>query len=126
VISKPAIAAGAVVLVFATTIAPAIAVWRGSGGGSGGMHAWHSGGFYGAWHGGYGFGLRRPGWGWGPVIGLGILGGYAAGSAIDYGYGAYDYSYDAPYGYGYGGCVVYEPVYNPWGVMVGRRAVNVC
>jgi hypothetical protein len=140
-ILKSALAAGVVALAFTMAIAPAAAVWRGgvvgfhAGWRGGGWHAWHGGGFYGGWHGGYGYRWRGHGWGWGPAIGLGVLGGYVAGSAIyGDGYGAYDYSYDAPYGYGYyppydygyGGCVVYEPVYDPWGVMVGRRAVNVC
>ena len=135
-IFKSVIAAGAVALALATTIAPATAVWRGGGGfhgggwRGGGMHAWHGGGFNGGWRGGHGYGWRGHGWGWGPAIGLGILGGYAAGSALGYGYGAYDYGYDAPYGYGYnsgyGDCIAYQPVYNTWGVVVGQRPVNIC
>jgi hypothetical protein len=139
-ILKSAIAAGALALAFATTIAPATAVWRGGGGGfhgggwGGGMHGWHGGGFNGGWHGGgwggHGYGWRGHGWGWGPAIGLGVLGGYYAGSALSdgYGYGAYDYGYgyNGPYGYGYGECVVNEPLYNAWGVVVGHHAVYVC
>jgi hypothetical protein len=126
-------AAGALVLALANLTAPAMAgVWHGGGGfhggggwRGGGMHAWHGGGFYGGdhgWHGGW------RGYGWGPAIGLGVLGGYVAGSALGYGYGygAYDYGYNGPYGYGYGECVVNEPLYNAWGVVVGHHAVYVC
>lgn len=92
------------------TIASAANQWHGGHGG------WHGGG--GHWHGG----------GWGPAVGLGVLGGLAAGAII----GSQGYYGDGGYGYGYGyggygdGCVAYQPVYDAYGNYRGQRPVNVC
>lgn len=82
------------------------------------QRVWHQGGYYG--------GHWRNGW-WGPAVGLGILGGLAAGAVIAssqgpaYGPGPY-------YGPGPGpnSCMAYQPVYDGWGRYLGRRWVDVC
>ena len=75
-------------------------------------------------HGGYG-GHYWHGGGWGPGIGLGIVGGLAAGALV--GCGVYGCGgYGPGYGYYGDGCVRYRPMYDQWGNYLGRRPVNVC
>ena len=107
-----------------TTSASAQQAWpHGGGGYHGGGGGWHGGG--GGWHGG---GRGWHGGGWGPAVGLGVLGGLAAGAIVAsqapyYGYG---YGYGAPYYYGGDGCSQYRPVYDGYGRYLGRRLVDVC
>jgi hypothetical protein len=83
---------------------------------------WHQHG-YGGGYGGHGYYHRGWGGGWGPAVGLGILGGLAAGAIVGSDY------YGGPY---YGGayygdsCVRYTAVYDQWGRYMGRSPVNVC
>ena len=104
-------------------VTPAQADWHGYHGG-GGWHGGHEG-----WHGGHdGWRGEHEGWrggGWyGPALGIGAL-GLATGAIIAsqpyYGYNSY-------YGYGayYNGCTGYQPVYDYYGRVVGRRWVNIC
>ena len=75
-------------------------------------HGGYHGGYHGGWHGGRG---------WGPAVGLGIIGGLAAGAIV---------ASQAPYygapAYYDDGCIRYRPVYDQWGQYMGRRPVNVC
>lgn len=77
-----------------------------------GGHAFAGHAFVG--HPGYGGGWRGRGYGgWGPGIVAGAILGAAAVPLID--------------GYGYdNGCYAYRPVYNAYGVYVGRRLVDIC
>jgi hypothetical protein len=81
----------------------------------------HGGGFHGGFRGGYGYhgGYGYRG-GWGPGLGLGIVGGLAAGALIA---GSYPYY---GYGYGYGGCYRPRPTYDAYGNYLGTHVVNVC
>jgi hypothetical protein len=92
--------------------------WHSGGGGHvGGWHGggWHGGGWHGGgWRRGYGGG----GW-WGPAVGLGVLGGLAAGAIATAPY----YGYGAPYN---DGCTQYQAVYDVYGNFIGNQAVNVC
>jgi hypothetical protein len=57
--------------------------------------------------------------GWGPAVGLGILGGVAAGAIIA--------SQGPYYGPGpYYGCTRMRPIYDAYGHYIGRQPVNVC
>ncbi|HEY1944197.1 MAG TPA: hypothetical protein VGH40_18950 [Roseiarcus sp.] len=83
------------------------------------------------WHGG-------GGWGWGPAVGLGVLGGVAAGAVIasqsPYYYGGYGpgpyyggpYAAPGPYAAAPDGCAAYRPVYDGYGRYIGRRLVDIC
>ncbi len=105
-----ALALGAGVAVSTTAPAEAFCGTHGCYGGG----QWHRG-YYGGgyWHNG----------GWGPAIGLGILGGVIAGSAIA---NSGPYYGPGPY-YGYGnGCWQPRPMYDAWGRYLGQRMVNVC
>ncbi len=110
---------------------PAVAQWRGGGGGwhgggwhGGGWHGggwgWHGGGWHGGWAGGrvwhpgyWRGGYWYNGW-WGPAVAAGVLAGAAIATAPYWG------------GYGYGGCWQYRPTYDAWGNYVGSQYVNVC
>jgi hypothetical protein len=104
-----ALALAAGVAVSTTAPAEASGVWQ---------HG-YSGGHY------YGGGGYWRGGGWGPVVGLGILGGAIAGAAIANS-GPY-YGPGPAYGYGYGDpCWQPRPMYDSWGRFVGNRMVNTC
>ena len=96
--------------------APAEAGWGGGG--------WHRGGWGGGggWRGGGGW--HRGGWGGGGV-GLGIIGGLAAGAII----ASQSRPYYQRYGYYDAGGDCYldrRPVVNRWGDIIGYRNVQVC
>jgi hypothetical protein len=125
VINRTLIASLAVLTIglgVAASATPATAdPWHGGGGGYHGG-GWHGGGGYrgGGWHGGgwggrggYGYGYGND---WGPAVGLGIVGGLAAGAMI---------ASQAPY-YGGDDCYQYRPIYDQWGQYMGRRPVDVC
>ena len=84
-----------------------------------GVHGGHAFGGGGGWRGG---GWHRGG-GWGPAVGLGILGGVAAGAIIA---SQQPYYADPGYVYADDGCYQYRPVYDRWGRYLGRRNVYVC
>jgi hypothetical protein len=71
-----------------------------------------------AWGYRYGGYWGHPGWGWGPAVGLGVLGGVAAGAIIA--------SQGPYYGPGPYNCTRMRPIYDAYGHYIGRQPVNVC
>jgi hypothetical protein len=95
--------------------------YHGGGGWHGGGGGWHGGGGGGGWHGG-GRGWHGGGGGWGPAVGLGVLGGLAAGAIV----ASQSPYYAEPQYYGGDDCTQYRPIYDGYGRYLGRRLVDVC
>ncbi len=109
-----------------TTSASAQQAWPHGGGGYHGGGGWHGGGggYHGGgggWHGG-GRGWHGGGGGWGPAVGLGVLGGLAAGAIV----ASQAPYYAEPQYYGGDDCTQYRPIYDGYGRYLGRRLVDVC